>query len=48
MANRAFLAFIVFTLLWVTSVAALTRTQVRSELRRLGGAAAYAWLRVTR
>lgn len=40
MTNRAVIAFIAFSVLWVIGVGAMTRTQVRSEMRRLRGAAA--------
>jgi hypothetical protein len=38
--NRAVIAFIAFTVLWVLGVGAISRTPVRSEMRRLRGAAA--------
>jgi hypothetical protein len=40
MMNRAVIAFIAFTVLWVLGVGVITRTSVPSEMRRLRGAAA--------
>jgi hypothetical protein len=46
MTNRTALAFIAFTVLWVTGVGVLSRERARSEVRRLGNTAAHVWLQV--
>jgi hypothetical protein len=41
MANRAVIAFIAFTFLWVATVGAMSQNQVRAEMRRMRGVANY-------